>query len=307
MKIAKDLTQLVGKTPLVKINKLNNSEATIVAKLEYYNPANSIKDRVAVNIIEDAEKKGLIKAGETTLIEATSGNTGIGLAFVSAIKGFKLILTMPESMSIERRKLIKAYGAEIILTEASKGMKGSIDKAEELSKTIKNSFMTKQFENPANFEIHQKTTAEEILKDTDNKVDIVVIGVGTGGTLTGVAMVLKKKLPNVKIVAVEPEKSPVLSGGKKGSHSIQGIGAGFIPKILDTNLIDEVFKVFDEDALKTSRNLAKKEGILVGVSSGASAYASLKIAKRPENKGKLIVFIAPSLGERELSTKLFEE
>jgi len=306
MKIAKNLIELVGNTPLVQINRLNNTKATILAKLEYYNPANSVKDRIGVNMIEAAENRGLIEPGKTVLIEPTSGNTGIALAFVSAIKGYRLILTMPETMSLERRKLLKAYGAELVLTEGTKGMKGAIAKAEELNREIKNSVILQQFANQDNVEMHKRTTAEEIWRDTDGKIDILVSGVGTGGTITGIASVIKERKPSFRAIAVEPSASPVLSGGEPAPHKIQGIGAGFVPSILKTDLIDEIITVSNEDAVNTARQLALQEGILGGISSGAAAYASLQIAKREENAGKIIVFILPSFGERYLSSILFD-
>jgi len=308
-KIYKNLTDLIGKTPLLELsnyNKKNALKATIIAKLEYFNPAGSVKDRIAKAMIDDAEAKGLLKPG-SVVIEPTSGNTGIGLASVAAARGYRIILTMPETMSIERRKLLKAYGAEIVLTEGSLGMKGAIAKAEELAKEIPNSFIPGQFVNPANPEIHRQTTGPEIWEDTDGKVDIFVSGVGTGGTLTGVGEFLKSKNPDVKIVAVEPAGSPVLSQGAAGPHDIQGIGAGFVPKVLNTKIYDEVITVKDEDAYKTGRELSKTEGLLVGISSGAALWAATELAKRPENAGKMIIVLLPDTGERYLSTPLFAE
>lgn len=303
MKIAKNILDLIGNTPLVDINKLNNGVAKVVAKVESFNPAGSIKDRPALNMIENAEKKGLINKN-TVIIEPTSGNMGVGLALACAVKGYKVIFTMPETMSVERRKLMKAYGAELVLTEGAKGMKGAVDKALELNKEIENSFVPMQFENPANPEIHEKTTAEEIWKDTDGKVDIVIAGVGTGGTITGIGRTLKKKNPNVKIVAVEPFKSQVLAGGKASGHGIQGIGANFVPKNFDRNVVDEIVPVKDEDAIETARLLAKEEGIFCGISSGASMYAAIEQSKKTENRDKLIVAILPDTGERYLSSVL---
>ena len=305
MNIAQNMLDLIGKTPLVKINKLNQTKATILAKIESRNPAGSIKDRPALKMIEQAEKDGIIHNG-ATIIEPTSGNTGIGLAMVCAIKGYKAIFTMPESMSVERRKLLQAYGAQVILTDASVGMKGAVDKAIELRENTPNSFIPMQFNNPANPQSHIETTAQEIWQDTDGKVDIVVAGVGTGGTITGIAKGLKSKNPSVKAVAVEPYSSQVLAGKHAGAHKIQGIGANFIPQNFDRQVVDEIFPVTDEDSINTARNLATKEGILCGISSGAAMYAALEIAKRPENYGKLIVVILPDSGERYLSSDLFK-
>lgn len=304
-KIYADITKTVGNTPLVKLNSIvKGLEAQVLVKLESFNPLSSIKDRIGVALIEDAEKKGLIKKG-AVIIEPTSGNTGIALAFVGAAKGYRVILVMPDTMSVERRHLLKILGAEIVLTKGALGMKGAVDKATELASEIKDSFLPQQFENAANPDIHRRTTAKEIWEDTDGKVDILVAGVGTGGTITGVAEVIKEKKPEFKAVAVEPVDSPVISGGKAGPHKIQGIGAGFIPKNLNTEIIDEVFKVSNDDAGEASRLLAKYEGILVGISSGAALFAALEIAKREENKGKVIVAVLPDTGERYLSTWLF--
>lgn len=306
MKIAENITELIGNTPLVKLSKINPYEAEIVLKLEYFNPMASVKDRVGLAMIEAAEKEGLLKPG-ATLIEPTSGNTGIGLAYACAVKGYKLILTMPETMSIERRKILRALGAEIVLTEAYESMEGSVKKANELATQIPNSFIPQQFSNKNNSLIHRKTTAEEIWKDTDGQVDIFIAGVGTGGTLTGVGEVLKERNPDAKIVAVEPFKSAVLSGGIAAPHRIQGIGAGFIPEVLNQEIIDEIITIIDEDASKIAHELAEKEGILVGISGAANVWAALELAKRPENKGKRIVTVIPDSGERYLSTWLYEE
>jgi cysteine synthase A len=307
-KTAKKLTDLVGNTPLLELNnyaEINNLNVLLLAKLEYFNPAGSVKDRIAVAMIEDAEKSGILKTN-SVIIEPTSGNTGVGLAFVAAAKGYKLILTMPDTMSIERRNLLKALGASLVLTEGAKGMKGAIAKAEELHQETPNSIILQQFTNPANPAVHKTTTAQEILRDTDGKIDIFVAGVGTGGTVSGVGEVLKQHNPNVKIVAVEPQASPVLSGGAPAPHKIQGIGAGFVPNNYNPRVVDQVFQVANDDAIRTSRQLAKTEGLLVGISSGAATFAAAELAKMPENKGKTIVVILPDTGERYLSTILYD-
>lgn len=308
MNIKNSLTELIGHTPLLALHRWAKQQqlaAEIVAKVEYFNPGGSVKDRVALSMITDAEEKGLLKPG-ALIIEPTSGNTGVGLAWVASVKGYRLILTMPETMSLERRNLLKALGAELVLTPGSEGMGGAIRKAQEIQAATPGSLILQQFENPANPLAHERTTAEEIWQDTDGKIDIFVASVGTGGTLTGTARGLKKKNPNIRIVAIEPAGSPVLSGGKAGPHKIQGIGAGFIPKILDTSLIDQIIPVTDEDAMRTSRELSATEGLLVGISSGAAAFAAREIAKDEANQGKRIVVLLPDTGERYLSTELFQ-
>lgn len=306
MNIAENLAQLIGNTPMVRLNRLaGDTEAEVVAKLESFNPGGSVKDRIGIAMIETAEREGKITPGETVIIEPTSGNTGIALAFVCAAKGYRLILTMPETMSVERRSLLKAYGAELILTPGPDGMRGAVEKAEELAAELGNALVPQQFKNPANPEIHRRTTAEEVWRDTDGQIDILVAGVGTGGTITGTGEILKERKPSVQLVAVEPKASPVLSGGDPGPHRIQGIGAGFVPDILNTDIYDEVFQVSNEDAEQTTRRLAREEGILCGISSGAAAFAALGVAKRPSSKGKLIVVVLPDTGERYLTTQLF--
>jgi cysteine synthase A len=307
MNIKASVLELIGNTPLVRLNKVTDgAKAEVVAKLESHNPLASVKDRIALAMIEDAERRGLLKKG-SVIVEPTSGNTGIGLAYVAAVKGYRCILTMPESMSIERRKLLKVFGAEVVLTPAPRGMGGAIEKAREILDSTPDSFMPQQFENPANPEVHRKTTAEEIWKDTEGKVDILVSGVGTGGTITGVSEFIKKRKKDFRAIAVEPAKSPVLSGGSPSPHRIQGIGAGFVPGVYNKSLVDEIIKVDDEDAGKTARRLAKEEGLLVGISSGAAAWAALEVARRKDSAGKLIVVVLPDTGERYLSTWLFED
>ncbi|MBE3595396.1 MAG: cysteine synthase A [Candidatus Carbobacillus altaicus] len=308
MKVANNIIELIGNTPLVRLNKLSDDTGVeVYGKLEYFNPAGSVKDRIGFAMLEDAEKKGLISPDKTIIVEPTSGNTGIALAFVAAAKGYRLILTMPETMSLERRNLLKAFGAELVLTPGTEGMKGAIQRAEQIVQEMPNAYMLQQFKNPANPAIHRRTTAEEIWNDTDGRVDILISGVGTGGTITGVSEVIKERKPSFYAVAVEPSDSPVLSGGKPGPHKIQGIGAGFVPDVLNTSIYDEVVQVTNEEAFAAARKLGREEGILLGISSGAALHAAKVVASRPENKGKVMVVILPDTGERYLSTALWQE
>lgn len=306
-RIYNNITELVGNTPLVRLHRINNTHATIVAKLEYFNPASSVKDRIGLAMIDAAERAGQITPGKTVIVEPTSGNTGIALAMVAASRGYRLILTMPDTMSAERRRLLRGFGAELVLTPGSELMAGAIAQAELIASELPNAWIPQQFKNPANPEVHRRTTAEEIWNDTDGQVDILIAGVGTGGTITGVGEIIKTRKPSFKAIAVEPESSPVLSGGRPGPHKIQGIGAGFIPEVLNTAIIDEVIQVANDQAFAMARRLAREEGLMAGISSGAAAYAALQVAQRPENAGTLIVFISPSSGERYLSTPLFTE